>query len=438
MKLSPPVNENYCATVVRVRAINELANCDNVVGVPLFGMQAITGKDTAIGDLVVLFPTETQLSDEYCAKNNLFRHTEFNDNLEKKGYMEDNRRVKAMKFRGHTSNALVMSVDSLSYTGIAPSDLKEGDQFDKLGEHEVCKKYQIAIKHGRNSNQTRKIDQRVDGKFMPEQFDITNFLRVVDNVDQNAMCVTTQKLHGANFRVANTQVRLPKTWLDRARSLLGFRVTNRVRYDMVYGSHHVIKDANNPNQRHFYDFDLWSEVGHRFDGLLPKDYILWGEIVGWAGEKPIQRHYTYNQVAGTKEVYIYRVAIVNMDGVVADLSWDAVKEFCNNLGIKHVPELMRMSVGQLTSAASQYGTVLDEFMDIKYYDCPQKEYFADKPIPLAEDSPCDEGICIRIEGLQPQIYKVKSPLFLEHESKDLDTGESDIESADAILVEDLL
>jgi hypothetical protein len=85
-----------------------LEDCDNVVGTPIFGFQAIVGKDSKPGDLGIVFPAESQLSEEYCRVNNLFRHGDLNDDESAKGYLEDNRRVKAMKFRGHRSDCLFM------------------------------------------------------------------------------------------------------------------------------------------------------------------------------------------------------------------------------------------------------------------------------------------------------------------------------------------
>ena len=116
MKLIPPANPNYAATVIRVKNLVPLANCDNVVGLPLMGMQAIVGKDTKVDDLGILFPTEVQLSEEYLRFNNLYRHTELNaDPNAKAGYFEYNGRVKSMKFRGHRSDAFFMPLESLLF-----------------------------------------------------------------------------------------------------------------------------------------------------------------------------------------------------------------------------------------------------------------------------------------------------------------------------------
>lgn len=117
MKIDKLQNPNYCATVVKIKNIIPLENCDNVVATTIFGFQAIVGKDTKIGDIGIVFPAETQLSDEYCYENNLYRHADKNRNEGEKGYIEDNRRVKAVKFRGNPSSCLFASLESLKFNG---------------------------------------------------------------------------------------------------------------------------------------------------------------------------------------------------------------------------------------------------------------------------------------------------------------------------------
>lgn len=48
---------------------------------------------------------------------------------------------------------------------------------------------------------------------------------------------------------------------------------------------------------------------------------------------------------------------------------------------------------------------------------------------MSDKKTVDEGICLRQEGLVPKILKAKSPIFLGHETKLLDEGVEDLESA---------
>ena len=421
MKLEKPENENYSATVIRIKTLVPLKaddtgkqDCDNVVGAPLLGYQAIVGKDTEVGTLGVLFTAETQLSEAYTKENNLYRHAELNKDTEKAGYFEDNRRVKAMKFRGHTSNALFMPLDSLAFTGVNVEELNEGDTFDQLNGHEICKKY-VNRQRGvprveKNKNQVFK---RVEEKFLPEHYDSENYFRNAHVIKGNRQVVVTQKLHGTSIRLGNTIVKRKLTKRDKIAQLFGVNVS-LVEFAHVYGSRKVIKDVNNPNQNHYYGTDLWSDEGKKYDDMIPENFIVYGELIGWTPDgAAIQKNFTYRLPQGTCEMYVYRVAMVSNQGMLVDLAWEQVKEFCRDRGLKHVPELWK---GMHRYFDAQ------EWLDKNYF----KEGFKNA-VPLADESPCDEGVCIRVDGMAPYILKAKSPKFLEHETKMLDEGALDTE-----------
>jgi len=207
MKFEEPKNVNYAAQIVRVPALIPLENCDNVVAINLFGFQAIVSKDTVPGELGVMFPAESQLSEDYCKQNNLFRHAEKNMDETKTGYIEDSRRVKAVKFRKHTSSCLFMPLESLAYLGVKPKDLNEGDVFDAIKGVEVCRKYLIREPRAFNGQGKQfKRFNRVDTKFIPEHIDTENYFRNDRNIHPEAEIIVTQKLHGTSIRVAHTVV----------------------------------------------------------------------------------------------------------------------------------------------------------------------------------------------------------------------------------------
>lgn len=414
-QFEPPVNPNYCATVIRIKKLVPLPNADRLLGLPLFGLQAIVGKDNHEGDLGILFPSEVQLSTEFCYENDMFRHSEQNRHQDVVGYTEDNRRVRAIKLRGNRSDALFLPLSSLAFTGADLTKLEEGDSFDKLNGHDVCQKYVIRVREPRFQQPKKRFD-RVDARLFPQHFDSEHWLRNEDRVDNDATLIITQKLHGTSIRVGRVSVKRKLSLVERVAKLFGAKV-QETEYDDVFGSRKVVKDANNPNQDHFYDSDLWTLEGAKLSGVVPENFVVYGELIGWTeGGAPIQKHYTYDCHPGTRKLYVYRISTVNNQGVVADLSWDSVKEFCNSAGLLHVPELGRVKKSRFISGV---------YVDRSFV----KEQFpaVDPLVPLSDDSPCDEGVCIRIEGLIPQIYKLKSPIFLGHETEMLDAGEEDID-----------
>lgn len=424
MKLEAPENANYAATVVALTRIVPLENCDNVVGTPLLGFQAIVGKDSQLGDLGVVFPAEVQLSGEFASVNNLHRHTNLNSDQTKAGYLEDNGRVKALKFRGHRSDCLFMPLSSLAYTGADISQLQPGDTFDVLNGHPICRKYVIKRANpgiSRVQKNKVKIFKRVDEKFLPEHYDTDNFFRNSDTIKPDQHVVVTQKIHGTSIRIGNTIVKRKLGWLEKLAKRLGVAV-QETEFDNVYGSRKVIKDVNNPGQQHYYGTDIWSEEGKKLDGLVPENFIVYGELIGWTKDgAPIQKNYTYGVPEGTCELYVYRVAFVNGQGRVVDLTWDQLVEFCLDLGLKHVPELWR---GRMADFIADVESYLDRKLNAGGFPTA---------VPLAKESPCDEGVCIRVDGLVPYILKAKSPAFLRHETKMLDQEAVDMEADESLV-----
>ena len=152
--------------------------------------------------------------------------------------------------------------------------------------------------------------------------------------------------------------------------------------------------------------DIWTSVMAQFESLIPKGMALYGEIYGYApgSQTPIQQGYTYDAKPGEAKFIAYRV--VNGD---YDLSDAAAREFCAERGIAFVPKLVEME-----KAAFEPEFWMDQrFADQGYPSA----------IPLAKESPVDEGVVLLVEGLVPRRFKVKGPQFYLYETADLDRGE---------------
>lgn len=435
MKIEPPVNDNYAAVVCRIPAIVKLENADRLQGIPLYGLQAIVDLKPQVGDLGVFFPAETQLSFEYAFHNDMHSHAskesggvifQLNKTPDSRGYLGDNRRVRAIKLRGNRSDALWMPLSSLEWTGADLSQLKEGVVFDHLNGHEICRKYVVARKTSGGQNQPKtKKESRVDPRLFPEHFNTAHFLREVDHLDPSAPCIVTQKVHGTSIRIGHIPVKRSLSLRERIAKRFGVKV-RETEYAYVFGSRKVVKDANNPDAAHFYDEDVWSNEGKKLEGLIPENWLVFAEIIGWTdGGSPIQHNYAYCQPHGTRRLLVYRIAVVNNQGTLVDLSWDAVVAFCKSVGLETVPALFKTTIRNLTDPYA-HGQLINEYLDVKLQD------MFSWALPLDPTSPCDEGVCIRIEdGLIPTILKAKSPLFLAHETRLLDEEVVDIESDDA-------
>lgn len=417
--MKAPVNENYAASVVRLGNLRELENCDNVVTANIFGYNVIVGKDTQEGLLGVFFPAEVQLSDDFCRYNNLYRHKEKNVDPEQAGYIEDNRRVRAVKFRGNTSNGFFMPMDSLIKMGLDITKLEEGDVFDELEGKEICKKYEVYRAPAKENKQQQAKKSRVDKIYMPEHIDTTQYFRNKHLFHIEDRLIITQKLHGTSIRIGNILVKRNLSWIEKLAMGMGMKIVT-YEYDYVYGSRKAIKDPNNEDQMHFYDSDIWASEGAKLKGLIPEGYVVYGELIGYTPSgKPIQGGYTYGHEIGSCSLYVYRVAYINEIGFMADLSWEQLKQFCDERGIKYVPEI---AIGEKDRTMDE---AVEWLMDLNFSRDLDN---TDKVVPLPEGT-VDEGVCIRRDDIVPLILKAKSPKFYEHETKLLDKGEVDMETA---------
>lgn len=433
MKLDPPANSSYAAQIIRVPVLVDLPGLDNLVGVPVLGHQALTQKDVAVGDLRIVFTAETQLSEEYACQNDLHRDPELNK-TDESGYLERNRRIRALKLRGNTSNALLMPLSSLAYTGINPDDLREGDCFDVLNGHPICRKYEIPVKaSSRGKTKIEKAFRRVDTKLFPEHIDTDQFWRNKHLLRESREVIVTQKLHGTSIRVGRVPCLRQKSLLERLVNRFLRIATPDYEYDFIAGSRKVIKDPKSATQQHYYSTDIWTEYGKKIADLIPEGYLVFGELVGWTPDgAPLQKNYTYEEPSGSASLYVYRVATINAQGVLSDLPWDGVKEFCTARGLSYVPELHRIGAGiNIVERVEQF---VDSIMDKRIWDEAEYPGWIPGPLPLRLSNPktVDEGVCIRQEGLVPLLLKAKSPIFLEHETKLLDKGEADIESMESV------
>lgn len=424
MKLEPPKSVNYAAQVIKINHVVDLPGLDNLVGVPAVGHQALTTLGVQVGDLMIALTAETALSEEYASHNNLYREPLHNQDRDEKGYLDRNARIKALKLRGHRSDALLMPLSSVEFTGVNWLDFEEGDTFDSLNGHDICKKYEIPRKQvqGQARSKVDKAWKRVTDKQLPQHLETDQYHRSKFLITGDQEVIVTQKLHGSSWRGGRVPVLRKLKLYEKLLKKLGVHIQDW-EFDAVYGSRKVIKDAGNVDQG-YYASDIWVEYGQRIADLIPEGYVAYGELIGFTPDgTPIQRGYTYHLPDKQMELFIYRIAVVNRQGNMADLSWEGVKAFCRERGLKWVPELDRIGAGALIHENIE--EILEEVLDTRF---AERKDWVEEPLPLSDKKTVDEGVCFRIDGLNPLILKAKAPAFLLHESKQLDAGIADMES----------
>lgn len=397
-------NANYSAFVVRVPEPIAVPGLDRLKAVRVLGSTILTATPYKGGELALFFGAGSALSEPYAASNNLYRDVALNDDSEASpGYLDPNGRIKAVKFRKVQSDALLMPLESLEPLGVDAEHqalLREGDSFDTAGGVLVVKKYEtVATRNARIRAVVNGILNPASKVSIPRHRDTHNYWRNSWMLDQMKPVHVTQKLHGTSIRVGVVETDRQLTWWERVKRALLFRVPLREQHTVI-GSRNVIKRGD--------EGDIWTEVGHWVAEVLFPGETVYGEIIGWDGDSPIQAGYTYGIPKGQWEFVLYRVV---SDGV--------------ELTASEVYETYRHIFNVVPLLEVQSAAFFDEhpFMDTRYAD------FCDGVWPT-DPGQVDEGVVIRQDGPGGLVLlKAKSPEFVFRESAAADAGELDVEDA---------
>lgn len=443
MKIEAPKNINYAATVVELKTFVDLANCDNVKAAIIFGNSVIVSKGQKEGDVGLFFPVECQLSSEFLASNNQYRKHEYGNQVEgQTGFFEQHGRVKAVKFRGHKSEGFWIPLHSLAYlfNDVHPQDIPHvlpvGTAFDQLNGHEICRKYvpkyTSASTRLQEKGKVAKLeDSIVDGQFR-FHFDTANLRRNIHKISPEDFISITDKWHGTSVVISKVLVKRELSWFERVLQRLGIDLRDTV-YGSAYSSRRVIKAVNGVKKgtdKSYYSSDVWGAVANEVFDRVPDGFTLYGEIVGFTPDgAPIQSGYTYRCRPGEHRFMVYRVTMTNASGLVVELPYPQMVQFCGKNGFETLPELY-------------YGRAKDLFPNLNAHEHWHENFLKELEAVYVHDQDCPfnnwlpaEGIVVRIDRLnEAENFKLKNFRFLERESKELDKGQVDTETAESTFI----
>lgn len=420
--LKKPVNENYCANVVSIKSVIELEGMKTIAHTNIFGNMVIVSKDVKMGDMGIFFPVETKLSHEFLSNNNLYRHNNLNLDQTKKGFFEDNGRVRCVKFQGHKSMGFFIPLDSLNFTN-HKEDLIEGNSFDEIAGIKICEKYIVKESRmpgsgNKSRNKLAKISKLIENQFKFHQ-DTAQLGKNIHMLKPDDIISITKKMHGTSTISSYILCKKALNPVEKFLKFVGVNVIDTV-YDNIYASRKVVKNSDlRITKQDFYSEDIWGIANKELKPFLQKGMTFYAEIVGYLSTGAmIQKDFDYGCEPGTHAIYIYRITYTNPDGLVYEFSAKQVQDFCKQNGLNAVPELYYGRVRDLVDYKDS--EELLEFL--------QKAYL-EKDCNMCKCKPSipDEGICIRIESNDLQVYKLKSFRFYEKETKEADKGEVNIE-----------
>lgn len=232
-------------------------------------------------------------------------------------------------------------------------------------------------------------------------------------------------VHNSSGISSRCLVKRKLNWFEKLLKLLGVKIV-QTHYDGygIFSSRKVVQNEDlNPNTNDYYKDDSnWRKIAHEM--LIPfmaNGMTLYYEIAGYIPNgSAIQKNYDYGCEVGEFKIFIYRITSTNTDGQVLEWSSKQVQDWCKQNELQAVPELYYGYIGTLIYDEAFYG-------DFHEYTLERLKDFWKNQCSICKSKVPSEGIVLRKEGLQLEVYKYKNFRFLEYESKRLDSGEANIE-----------
>lgn len=410
---------NYKAIIAKVTETFPIQGADKIQVAKVLGETVIVGKDIEVGYVGILFLPGTQLSEDYCHHNNLYRDKEKNLDQTKAGFFENSRRVRAQPFMKIKSDGYLAPLASVDYTGFDSASLKPGDSFEELNSVQVCKKYlnEKAVKEMKA--QKNKPPKKKLAPFFKEHVDTEQFKHNLHKLNKGDLISIQSKRHGTSQRVGYMKigVELPKwkQWVNKV-----YPVFPTEKYDYLVGTRRVLLDT--PEKEGFHGSEGYRfEVANQIFPYLSKGMQVYLEVVGWANGKPImpphnikdlkdkaysakysdQIIYKYGALEGTCKFHIYRVTLTTEDGSTVDYTQQQLVQWCKDRGFDPAFDIVEPFVYDGNQAA------LVELVD----------KLTERPEWLTEDyhdtSHISEGVIVRADRntLTPLFLKSKSYAF---------------------------
>lgn len=435
---SKDANPNYLCKIVELKNVRQHSNAHSLQMVDIDFQRVITGMDAKDGDIYVYFPVESEISREFLKVTNSFSNPELNADPNSKGYFDSKGRVKAQRFRGEKSMGYIVPLSVLEWFCGGPIEAGVGTEFDTVYGLKLVKKYEVQKKEPRDKQGKKpKLSRLVEGQ-VHLHADTENLRKNAHKIHPNDTISITYKTHGTSWWVSNVLVKRKLSWLERVAKFFGANI-DETEYDLVYGSRKVVKNESLEDPKikdHFFGYDLWEEIKDEIGYLIPKGYTLYGEMLGYdRNGRMIQKDFDYgcdpygDNDKPQNKLEVYRITHTNPDGLVTELSYPEIEEFCTRAGLTPSHLFYYGKAKDVKFKQSGYLDYTNEDEWREYFVKDLESDYNEKDCFMCENIVPEEGIVVRVEQFFSfEAYKLKSFNFLEKESNFLDQGEVDIES----------
>lgn len=443
MKLSINTKHpNYAAKIVQIGNLEKHPNADRLQLAVIDFQLIVTGLETKEGDLFVHFPAECKINADFLKFENAFRKKELNSDPEAlPGFFEEKCRVKSIKLRGivsegylhpvHRLNAWLVSLGATEQ--ITKSNL--GDEFDTISakglDNDIFFTKKYFIKKKRSDGTQKQEDGKsrlVDGQFHLH-CETAQIKRNMNKINPDDFISISAKLHGSNAVFANILVKRKLSLVEKIAKFFGAKVVES-EYDYVWSSRRVIKNKN-LNQELSAD-DVWNVAALNLKNKVAPGISLYCEIVGYhPSGKMVQKDFDYGCEEKEHAVYVFRITHTDSFGVVREFSTQQIEDYCKKYMLNICPVFFKGRAVDFCGISPH--NINEKIEEDLLRDWREKflnqaiEKYTEKDCFMCCNTVPEEGVVIRKEGEYFEAFKLKSLRFLEKETIDLDSGNSEEE-----------
>ena len=387
LKQSENANINYLAIVSKITNVTPIPNSDKLSTTVVNGYNIIVQNTTKIGDIVVFFPQECCICEQFLKANNVYSISDYelNENaqevkelidasmnetdtnkaeelmLEAKsrvGFFNKYGRVTMLKLRGVYSCGFIMPIASMekAFPELIGTNWEElvGTEFNLVNETLFTWKYIPRVKergpkNPNGSRRHRRLQRKMTrfDKIIPEMFarhyETEQIEKSIRDIKPDDVITVTVKLHGTSGIFANILCKRKLSLWEKIKKFFGCKVVE-IEYDNVYSSRNVIKNQyiNQNVTDGYYGKDQWEPVNTMLKPHLEEGMTVYGEIVGYVEgtSKPIQTNHDYGCQVGEWKFLPYRITTLDETGKKREWNVMEVDEWTRNL-VKEHPEYSR-------------------------------------------------------------------------------------------------
>ena len=442
--------QEYCGTVVKIGEILPIEGRDRIVKTMVNGLSIVIGKDEfQTGDVAVYCANETQLHELFLHLNSMYDDKELNAYKDKKGYINKHGRVRVVKLGGVPSYGILLNPASIALFLNESVDVVKkyltahiNEDFDEINGEIFCKVYGPPVKENRHVSKGEKRAKKlarfkmlIEGSFR-QHYDTGQLTRNMHLFSPEDEVFISNKLHGTSAIFANILTNVPTNWFKRMwRKLTGKNEYDQ-KYNLVYSSRTVIKNAFiNPNQKPggYYSDDVWGYWAEKLSELVPKDYCIYCEIVGYTPNgSTIQKGYDYGCLPTDdvkSKLMVYRITYNDNELEIPDVI--AYGQYLkDNLG-DIIIDFPLMYHGTLAELYPEISTTEHWHENVLEALKVEKKFLMEQMEPMCINKVPVEGFVIR-KANDPikEAWKLKTDAFRMREAKQIDAGEVDIEMAE--------